>query len=86
MEPSELPQLSTDRKEQDRADEKACGEKVAYWLKRYNCTLVPIMELRSGQVAARIDLQKIPPEVLKQMRQAEKEGRSGPVGPQPASA
>jgi hypothetical protein len=73
--------------EQDQAalDEKTCGEHISYWLKKMGCSMVPIIELRAGQVAARIDIVKIPPDMLKQLRKAERDGTQ-PVGPPAPSA
>jgi hypothetical protein len=68
----------TQGEEDDHAVEKACMERVQYWLKKYNCMLIPIIELRPGQVKARIDIEKISPEVLKQLKQAEKYGNRPP--------
>lgn len=61
-------------------DEKACAERVSYWLKKYGCDLQASAHLTNGQVAMRIDIVKLPPEVLKEMKKAEKEGRNaGPA-------
>lgn len=54
------------------ADEQACGERISYWLKKFGCTMIPIIELRAGQVIARIDIQKIPPDVLKELKKQER--------------
>lgn len=64
--------MGPDLPEEDNADEKACSERIAYWLKKYGCTMIPVMELRPGEVRPRIDIVKIPPEALKQMKAAEK--------------
>lgn len=75
MDPEDTPQTPREKDDQAHADERACAERVSYWLKKYGCDLQAIATLRSGQVAMRIDIVKIPPEVLKKIRQAEKEGQ-----------
>jgi hypothetical protein len=61
---------------QAHPDEVACGERINYWLKKYGCSLMPVTEIRAGNVATRVDIIKIPPEVLKQLKKAEKDGQS----------
>ena len=70
MEPTPEQQLNA-------ADERACGEHITYWLDKLGCVMIPIIELRAGQVIARIDIQKIPPQILKQMKKQKKNGQSG---------
>jgi len=69
------------QEEVNHASEKACGERVQYALEKFGCTLVPIIELRAGQVIARIDIQKVPPEVLKQLKKAKASGQQPGFGP-----
>jgi hypothetical protein len=66
--------------EQDvaHADEQAAGERISYILKKYGCSMVPVIELRAGQVAAKIDIVKIPPDMLRKLRKAERDGQPLP--------
>lgn len=52
----------------EHPDEKLCGERIQYWLEKLGCALVPAIEIRGGQVKSRIDIVKLPPDVLKQMK------------------
>lgn len=59
----------------DQVDEKACGEKINYWLNKYGCTLHGVAILENGSVRVQVGVQKIPLEVRKQMKKAEKSGQ-----------
>lgn len=61
--------------EPDRLDEKNCAEKVDYYLKKYGCYLHGQAILENGSVMVRVGIQKIPPEVRKEMKKAEKRGQ-----------
>ncbi len=64
---------------QDRLDEQACGERVNYWLKKYACTLHGVAILENGSVKVQVAIVKIPAEVRKAMKEAEKRGESNEV-------
>jgi len=76
--PPAQPAAPTPEQDAVHADEQACGERISYILKKYGCSMVPIIELRAGQVAARIDIVKIPPDVLRQLKKAERDGQPLP--------
>lgn len=75
-----MPPELTPEQEAAQADERACGERISYWLEKFGCAMIPVVEIRPGQVSARIDIQKIPPEMLKEMKKAKKNG-TNPYGP-----
>jgi hypothetical protein len=86
-EPQLPPNLPTaDEQEAAHAAEKACGEKISYWLEKFGCDLKAIAVLQNGQVQMRIDIVKIPPDVLRQIKKAKASGHAGPgfqqTGPQ----
>lgn len=60
---------------QDQLDEQACGERVSYWLKKYGCTLHGMAVLENGSVRIQVGIQKIPAEIRKQLKEAEKRGQ-----------
>ncbi len=75
MEPTEQePELN-----QDKLDEQACGERVNYWLKKYGCTLHGVAILENGSVNVQVAIVKIPPEIRRQLKEAEKHGTPIPV-------
>lgn len=65
----------TEELEPDRLDEKNCGEKIDYYLKKYGCYLHGQAILENGTVMVRVGVQKIPLEVRKEMKKAEKHGQ-----------
>lgn len=67
---------------QDQIDERTCGERIDYWCKKMGCALIGEAVLRPGQpVEIRIGIKKLPPDVLKEMRKAEKSGQAfNPAG------
>ena len=75
------PEATQEPPTQGHPDEKSAGEHISYWLEKLGCALIPIVEIRPGQVTARIDIVKIPPDVLKQMKKDKKNGVFGPPAP-----
>ena len=67
--------------QQIHADEKLASEHIAYWLKKTGCTMVPVVTIMGNQIRSNIDIRKIPPEVLKQLKKAERDGNSGLPAP-----
>lgn len=61
---------------QDKLDEQACGERVNYWLKKYACTLHGVAILENGSVKVQVAIVKIPLEIRKQIKEAEKRGKT----------
>jgi EAL domain-containing protein (putative c-di-GMP-specific phosphodiesterase class I) len=79
MEPPVPPMPQTeDEQAANHAAEKACGEKISYWLEKFGCDLQAMATLSNGQVRMRIDIVKIPPDVLRQIKKAKANGQSGP--------
>lgn len=61
---------------QDQLDEKSCGERIDYWLKKYGCYLHGQAIIENGSCMVRVGVQKIPLEVRKQIKDAEKHGQT----------
>jgi hypothetical protein len=69
----------------EHPDEVTCGERINYWLQKLGCALVPVLEIRGGQVKTRVDIVKLPPEVIKQMKKAQNGGAQPPAAPAPSA-
>jgi hypothetical protein len=79
MEPNDtVVQGGMSEEEFAHAQEKACGERVSYALKKFGCDLRGRAVITNGNVQVFIDIVKIPPDVLKQIKEAEKRGQPGP--------
>jgi len=59
----------------DQQDEKNCGERIGYWLNKYGCTLHGVAIIENGSARIQVGVQKIPAEVRKAMKEAEKRGQ-----------
>jgi hypothetical protein len=68
---------------QDRLDEQACGERINYWLKKFACTLQGQCQLTNGNVQILVGVVKIPLEIRKQLKEAEKRGTPVDMGQSP---
>jgi hypothetical protein len=64
---------NTPELDQNKLDEQACGERINYWLKKYGCTLHGVAMLENGSVRVQVGVQKLPPEILKEIHRAEKQ-------------
>lgn len=65
-----------DTTEQDKLDEQKCAERIDYVLKKYGCMLDGTAIIKNGFTQIQIGVNKIPADVRKQMKEAEKSGKS----------
>lgn len=68
-------EIDPDVRDQNAADEKACGERIEYALKKYGCMLDGTAVVRNGFTQIQIAIVKIPPELRRQMKEAQKNGQ-----------
>ena len=59
--------------EQDRVDEKLCGERIEYALRKYGCMLEGTAIIKNGFTQIQIGVAKIPADVRKKIKEAERE-------------
>lgn len=85
MQPTQ--EIDPELREQNQADEKACAERIDYALKKYGCMLDGTAIIKNGFTQIQIGVVKVPPEIRKQMKEAER-GRQIEVqdGDSPAAA
>lgn len=66
----------TPEQDQTNTDEKACAERLDYWLKKYDCILEGTAIIKNGYTEIRIGIVKLTPEQKKMIKEAEKRGQS----------
>ncbi len=76
MPPIAQQEIDPDTRDQNTADEKACGERIEYALKKYGCMLDGTCIIKNGFTQVQIGVVKIPPELRRQMKEAERNGQS----------
>lgn len=76
MTPDNNTTTSPEQLAQYAADEKECGSRIEYTLKKYGCVLDGQAIIRNGFTQIQVGVKKIPSEVLEQMQEAE----NGTVG------
>jgi hypothetical protein len=82
MPPIAQQEIDPDVRDQNTAAEKACGERIEYALKKYGCMLDGTAIIKNGFTQIQIAIVKIPPELRRQMKEAERNAAAGqPTAP-----
>lgn len=58
-----------------QSDEKACAERIDYALKKYGCMFDCTCIIKNGFTQIQVGVAKIPPELRRKMKEAEKNGQ-----------
>lgn len=76
MPPIAPPQeIDPEIRDQNAADEKACGERIEYALKKYGCILDGTAIIKDGFTRIQVGVTKMPPDMRRQMKEAERNGQ-----------
>jgi hypothetical protein len=60
----------------NKLDEQACGERIHYWLDKYDCILEGVAEITNGSARVRVGIRKLTPEERKAIKEAKKHGQA----------